>query len=234
MGKIKNSIKTFFKVIWTTFKIIYFILVLVMLGVIGFIAYCLHPLYMELEPTIPSEFYSSDKITWTFYRYAKNPRVFQRLTVFQDGRNIIEISRETGDFDIDMLGPVLPWNPQMNKSTGIITFKRKGILSKEKASRIFRDAIRAGALDIVDLPSVDGARCRIDVEVGLDAKIAEGPDFLGGTPAYPPEHWIKKIYWQKMTQLINADPQLKKYMTKLKYLKNKQKEIDDAIQHNQQ
>lgn len=233
MGKINNSIKTFFKVIRTTFKIIYFILVLILLGVIGFIIYCLQPLYTDLKPSIPDELYSSDKITWTFYRYAKDPAVYQRWTVFQDGRNVIEITRETGDFDIDMMGPILPWNPKMNKETGLITFKRKNVISKEKASRIFREAIKSGVMDIVDLPSLDGSRCRIDVEIGLDSRIAEGPDFLGATPAYPPEKWIKKIYWQKVTQLINTDSQLKKYMSKLKYLKNKQKEIDEAIERNQ-
>lgn len=229
MGKIKNSIKSFFKVVWTTFKIIYFILVLALLGVIGYIIYLLHPLYTELKPTIPDGFYKTDKISWTFFRYEKNPNVFQKLTIYQDGRNEVTVTRESGDFDIDMLGPIMPWEPRMDKTTGIITFKRKNVITKERASRVFRDAIKSGVLDITNAEHVKGATLLMEIEVGLDSKSVFGPDHVGSPIAYPPEKWINRIYWQQLTMLINSDTQLKALMSKVKYIKNKEQELNEAI-----
>ena len=195
-------------------------MVLALLGVIAYIVYLLHPLYIELKPTIPEEFYRSDKITWTFYRFGKNPNVYQRLTIYQDGRNEVEITRETGDFDIDMLGPIMPWNPHSDKELGIMIFNRKNVISKEKTCRIFKEAINSGVMNITDEGKIKGSILTIDVEVGLDAKSVVGPDFVGSPIAYPPEKWINKIYWQKLTKMINDDPQLKPLMSKVRYIKN--------------
>ena len=217
---IKNSIKRFFRILWTTFKIVYFFTVLILFCVIGYIIYLLHPLYMELKPTIPDSYYSSDKISWTFYRYGKNPHVYQKLTVCQDGKNEVEITRELGDFDIDMLGATMPWNPRRDKELNITVFRRKNVLSKEKAVRIFREAIQSGVLDIIDEEHAPGATLVFDIEVGLDKKSVTGPDFVGSPIAYPPEKWINKIYWQKLTKMINGDKQIKPLMSKVKYIKN--------------
>lgn len=219
MAKIKKSLN-FIK---TVFKTIYYLLVLLLLGVIGFIIYCLHPLYMELKPTVPDELSSSDKITWTFYRYAKNPAVFQRITVFNDGGNIIEITRENGDFDNEMLGPITPWQPKLNKDTGIITFKKKNVIAKEKAKDIFKTAINNGVMDIKMIKSVKGAICKIDFDIGGTVKSISGPDDFTAGPIYPPEKWINNIYWEKLISLIDKDPQIQKYMLKTDFKKGTSK-----------
>jgi len=219
MSLITKNIKKFFRILWTTFKVLYFIAVLVLLGVIGYIIYLLHPLYVDLKPTIPENFDSNDTISWTFYRYGKNPNVYQKLTVYQDGRNEVEITREMGDYDIEMLGTLMPWHPRRNKELELTMFSRKNVIPKEKASSLFNKAIKSGVLDIKDAEHINGATLIINVKIGLDEKSIVGPDFVGSAIAYPPEKWINLIYWQKLTQLLNTDKQIKPLMSKVKYLK---------------
>ena len=225
-----SLLKKSLRAVWTTFKVIYFLMTLALLGVIGYAAYLIHPLYVELEPTIPDEFYPNDKITWTFHRHAPNENVFQRLTVAHDGTNEIVITREMGDYDIDMLGPIVPWQPKRDPARGLVVFSRKNMLPKSRASAIFMDAVRSGALDIGDEPCVPGATLEIRVDVGLTPKALKGPDHISSPIAYPPEKWINRIYWQRLSSMINEDQQLKPLMSKVKYIKNMESELNDAIE----
>ena len=224
MGTIWKSIKALFKILWATFRFIYMTIVMIVFIVLSYVIYLLHPIYLDPEPTIPDEFSSMDKISWTFYRYPANQDVYQRLTVYHDGSNEVEITREMGDFDIDMLGAIMPWNPRRDKELDVMVFKRKNLFSEAKGRRLFNSALKSGVLDITTMESPDEKMLVMNVELGLVENSATGPVFIGSPIAYPPKKWYNQIYWQKLIMMIENDAKLKPLMNKRKYTKKAEKE----------
>jgi len=196
-------------------------MVVMMWLVIAVLCYLFHPLLISPSPTTPENCYSDDKISWTYYLSPDNPNVYQKFSLFQDGSNEVEITRELGDFDVEMLGPPLFWSPTTNQETSITTFKKKNIVDIEKSTKLFQKAIESGVMDITDEPSSVGGRLVIDIKVGLVHKSVSGPDFLSSPVAFPPWKWKNRIFWQKLSNLINQDSQLKPLMDKLTYLDKK-------------
>ena len=180
---------TIIKFITTITKIVYYSIVLFLIAIIGFTIYALHPLYTKLEPTLPSEYTNSDKISWQFYREAQNPHVYQKLTIYKDGTNEVEITRKMGDADIDMLGKINEWKLSSNTQFSLVQFNKKDVLTKDQASRIFKDAIRCGILNISNTNYEKGRKLVINIEIesGVNYKTVTGPDSLTAPATYPPK-----------------------------------------------
>ena len=216
----RSPVKKFLRAVWAAFKVLYFLATLALLGAIGYAAYLMHPLYMEPITTVPEAFYPDDKISWTFRRYPENEKVLQRVTLYHDGRNEIVITREPGDYDIDMLGPLLTWQPRRDHQQNLIVFSRRNLIPRARATAIFMDTVKAGVLDIQDETFLKGSELELEVNVGLESRTVRGPDFLHAAPAYPPKKWINRTRWQKIAAAIEADSQIKPLMAKVKYIKN--------------
>lgn len=221
MNTVTKSFKNIIKFLTTITKIVYYSIVLFLVAVIGYVIYSLYPLYTELKPTIPMHYTNSDKISWQFFRDANNPLVYQKLTIYSDGSNEVEITRKMGDADIDMLGRIIEWKLSNNKELEILKFNQKDILPKDQAARIFKDAIRCGILDISDSKYDNGRKLIIDIEIesGLNYITVTGPDSLTTPITYPPKEWVNRIYWQKITNLINKNEQINTLMDKRVYIK---------------
>jgi hypothetical protein len=210
----------FFKKIKKIFKIVHSVTIVIVSVAIVALCYLVHPLFIEPSPTVPGTYSVDDNISWTFFRSPGNPQVYQKFSLFQDGRNEVEITRKLGDFDIDMLGPVVSWSPVIDKEISVIKFKKRDIITREEGKRLFRKAIASGVIDITDEAASKGGRLLIGIKVGWNDRSVSGPELVLSPVAYPPGKWKNRIYWQKLSTLIDHDSKLGPLMAKLTYLKS--------------
>ena len=187
---------------------------IIILIVTAVIVYILHPLFTGVNPTIPESYSKDDQISWTFYRCPANPRIYQKFSLFEDGRNEVEITRVIGDRDIEMLGPTLSWSPFTDKEGVIATFRKRDIIDRELGAEIFMKAIKSGVMDLSDEKHSGKNHLVIDVKVGSSDRSLSGPDILFSTFAFPPWKWKNRISWQKLSILINRNKRLSPLMAK--------------------
>ena len=104
----------------------------------------------------------------------------------------------------------------------LVEFRRYDYLTPEKAGKLFNAALKAGVLDLRNLPYRKGEKLGISAYAGEHYQSAVGPDFVGTTIDYPPGNWLNRICWQKLIKVISQDPEVKKVTSKVTYLLRKE------------
>ncbi len=184
-----------------------------------FAAYAAYPLYMTPTSTASTSNDPDDWVSWTFRRYPSNPEVYQKLTVWRDGRNEVEITREFTDYDTEMISKdMLKWEIAIYQKRGIRKFTRKGILSQEQATKLFKKALAGGVLDVRSIKkSNDGCSLDLAASMGGNAVSATGPDRVGAPVAFPPGKWVMRKRWKALAKIVDDDPAMRVFMVKTAY-----------------
>jgi hypothetical protein len=181
------------------------------LAVLTALAYFLRPLYAPPKSTLPASRGANDFVSWTFLSDT-NAAVYQKLTLYGDGRNVIQITRSIGDPDLPEMN--VNWKVKRDKATGLSLFIRESFLKPDKAKELLNAALEAGAIDLQPEPSPDSEWLEIQTSFGGTHHNAMGPQFVSTPVAARPNVWINRIRWQKIGNLISGNSELRSILSK--------------------